>query len=450
MPAVALLLFLSMTSLSEAQRSRQAGSVAKAQVSVKVYGSGFSPADQKRAAEFFEQAESLCASEGGRLWGVSLCGPIAIVNPATRAIATNEPPPESKRPAAFGFANAALEWGGQRWTTLVWQQMLIADEQGFGVGYLMLHELFHRIQPQLGLLLPDSNNDHLDTLEGRYWVQLEGRALETALRDSGQARVSALRDALAFRTARRKAFPQAAESERVAEINEGLAEYTGLVAGDSSGDAAVATRAIRHLKWVLEQPTFVRPFGYGFGAAYGALLETWHPGWTRQFRATDDLTSSLMEAARLRPTENVNAASERYGGAELRIAEERRKVEREARLAELRQRFVEGPVLVIPRASSFSFAGDIVPLTEAGSVYSAFRAQVEWGSLEAENVLVAAAGGTLKVPAPVKTEGSTLTGQGWKLTLAPGWSIRPGTRPGDFQVIRIDRPASEKSARPSG
>ena len=44
-------------------------------------------------------------------------------------------------------------------------------------GLLLIHELFHRIQPQLGLLVPDLPSDHLDTLEGRYWMQLEWKAL---------------------------------------------------------------------------------------------------------------------------------------------------------------------------------------------------------------------------------------------------------------------------------
>ena len=45
----------------------------------------------------------------------------------------------------------------------------------------MLHELFHRIQPDLGLMTISGNNAHLDTVEGRVWLRLEWRALARAL-----------------------------------------------------------------------------------------------------------------------------------------------------------------------------------------------------------------------------------------------------------------------------
>jgi hypothetical protein len=79
------------------------------------------------------------------------------------------------------------------------------------------------VQPQLGLLAPEGQNPHLDTVEGRYWLQMEWRALAEAVGHTGPERIAAVRDALAFRLARRRAFPDAAENERRLEITEGLA-----------------------------------------------------------------------------------------------------------------------------------------------------------------------------------------------------------------------------------
>jgi hypothetical protein len=399
------------------------------------HGSGFSAADRLRAEKYLAEAATLCARDGGKLWGISLCGPIAIVDPVAHSIAANEPLPAAKMPAAFGFSNSAVAWGGKRWITLMWQQMTAADEQGYVIGYLIMHELFHRIQPQLGLLLPDLNNDHLDTVEGRYWMQLEWRALEAALRGQGPSSTDALRDALAFRAARRAAFPQAAEAERTAEINEGLAEYTGIVAAMASAEERTAL-TIQRMKWIIEQTTFVRPFGYGSGSAYGLLLERWRSGWTREFKVTDDLPSLLMAAAHVQPSADIDAAAVRYGGAALRVAEEAREVDRRARVAEFQRQFVDGPVLIFPRAGTFTFAGDVTPLGTAGSIYPGFRAQVEWGTLEAGKILIASDGKTMRVPAPANTKGSTLSGAGWKLVLAPGWHIEPGIRTGDYRVVR--------------
>jgi len=78
---------------------------------------GLAQIDQQRAAEAFNQAKTLCEREGGKLWNISLCGPIVIADPATKTIATNLLPPEAPRPAALGFTNSAMDWGGTRWVS---------------------------------------------------------------------------------------------------------------------------------------------------------------------------------------------------------------------------------------------------------------------------------------------------------------------------------------------
>jgi pimeloyl-ACP methyl ester carboxylesterase len=389
--------------------------------------------DQDRAASYFKEAAALCEREGGRLWGVSLCGPMVFADAATHSIATNQPAPEAKQPLALGFANAAMDWGGIRWSTFVWQ--IIPTDQ-HARGRMMLHELFHRVQPQLGLLLPDGHNEHLDTIEGRYWMQLEWRALAKALGASGPARAAAASDALAFRSARRKVFPGAGENERPLEINEGLAQYTGTVVVAASSAEAQAD-AIDQLAKAAQAPTFIRGFAYPSGAAYGILLDAWSPGWTHRVKATDDLGQLLMASAKIQPSEDAAAAAKLYGGAELRVAEDKREVEQKARLAELRRRFVEGPVLTTPgaRSTTFTTAG-MTPIPGAGTVYPGFRATNEWGSLEAATVLMSVDRSKLIVPAPASVESGTLNGDGWMLKLAPGWTVVPGSRAGDFQVVR--------------
>jgi hypothetical protein len=58
-----------------------------------------------------------------------------------------------------------IEWGGARWAAYIRDFIPADDQQRRGV--LMLHELFHCIQPQLGLMTQDGQNEHMDTLEGR-------------------------------------------------------------------------------------------------------------------------------------------------------------------------------------------------------------------------------------------------------------------------------------------
>lgn len=389
--------------------------------------------DQQRAETYFKEAATLCERDSGRLWAVSLCGPMVFADARTQTIATNQPPPAAERPRAVGFANAAIDWGGVRWATYIWD-FIPADDRRRR-GETLLHELFHRIQPQLGLMTQTGQNDHLDTLEGRYWLQLEWRALARALGLSGTERTAAVRDALAFRLSRRTVFTGAAENERVDEIGEGLAQYTGTVVAAASAAEAVAS-AIDQLADAEKQATFVPTFAYTSGVAYGILLDAWSPGWARQVQATSDLGQLLAAAAGIQPAENAAGAASRYGSAELRAAEEKRDVQRKAHSVELRRRFVDGPVLVLPRGGGATFdTRGATPIPGSGTVYVGYRVAGEWGRFETTNgVLVSNDGGTLTVPAPTSVTGTALVGDGWTAVLAPGWVVRPGPRAGDYRV----------------
>ncbi|WP_051669446.1 hypothetical protein [Bryobacter aggregatus] len=394
---------------------------------------GLAQIDPQRATEFFNEAKTLCEHEGGKLWKTSLCGPIVFADPATKTIATNQPAPEGPRPRVLGFANTAIDWGGVRWTTISWP--FLTALQG-GQGQVMIHELFHRIQPQLGLFIPDLPNDHLDTADGRYWMQLEWKALSRALDSSGGTRLAALRAALGFRAARRSRFSGAAESERTLEINEGLAEYTATVVAAAS--SLEATRhAIQQLAKAPAEPTFVRQFAYPTGAAYGILLDAYAPGWTHRIQPGDDLGKLLEASAHIRPQKDVEAAAESYGGLEIRNWEARREVEQKAYVAALRRRFVDEPVLILPPGRNFSFSSiGMTPIPGEGTIYPSFRIAAAWGTLEASAVLVSPDSNKLSVPAPPVIEGKTLKGDGWSMTIAEGWVLGPGPRAGDFQLLR--------------
>src|SRR5438270_6056115 len=69
----------------------------------------------KLVQHWFEEVTKLCERDAGRLWGVSLCGPMVIVDPATGTRATNQPEPDGPPPRFSGFADGPVTWGGTRW-----------------------------------------------------------------------------------------------------------------------------------------------------------------------------------------------------------------------------------------------------------------------------------------------------------------------------------------------
>src|ERR687897_476137 len=79
--------------------------------------------DQQRAEQYFKEAQTLCERDNGRLWGVSLCGPMVIPDAATGTIATSQPAPAGDRPRVLGFVNAPVQWGGITWSAYNWQMI---------------------------------------------------------------------------------------------------------------------------------------------------------------------------------------------------------------------------------------------------------------------------------------------------------------------------------------
>src|SRR5712671_1425783 len=319
------------------------------------------------ARRYFEEATKLCERDAGRLWGVSLCGPMVIVDQTTGTRATSQPEPAGPTPRFSGFADGPVSWGGLRWFAipLSFLPANAADVR----QQMILHGLFHRVQPELGLITEDGFNEHLDTLEGRFSMQLEWRALRRALESNGRDRAEAIADALAFRRERRARFPGAADNENRDEIREGLASYTGIAAwANSPADAHRA--AATALAGGESEPSFVGNFEAASGPAYGVLLDDLLPGWRRQVRGTTDLGDLLASAINRPPTTDVAAAAARYDGATLRTAEEARDRAQQVRVAELRRRFVEGPVLTMPAVGrGTSDTHDSVGMPGAGTVY---------------------------------------------------------------------------------
>lgn len=398
------------------------------------------------AGRAFQQAQSLCQADAGRLWGASLCGPMMLVDPATRRVVASEADAAGALQAQGGLfvgqlppgatmANTAVEWSGTRWTQLLWP---LPEDAGLR-AILMAHEMFHRVQPTLPIMsLPAGENAHLDTLEGRYTLQLEWRALAAALQASHPSnRDAAIMDALVFRAERFRRYPSAMQEEAALELNEGLAEYTGVMVGGATPEARILA-ALHDLRAHVDDRSFVRSFAYATGPAYGLLLNETAPGWRdRLAQNPRDLGTQLREAMGAdlpSDADAVPAAAARWGGKALRDAEVTREQQRLADLDRLRARFVVGPVLRLDlRSMRIQFdPNDLQPLEGVGTVYPKMRLTDEWGRLEVTGGAVMRSDWKAVIVEAPHDARSLIQGHGWSLSLAPGWSISAGPRPGDY------------------
>lgn len=405
--------------------------------------------DSALARQYFDEAAAIFARDRGQLWGVSLEGPLIFVDYETRQVVANRPDAESQLTLQDGMwvgeippevmsANTAISWAGVNWMMLLWQ--LLPDDPQRRAEF-MAHEAFHRIQTDLGLVIPQlfKANAHLDTLEGRYWLQLEWRALESALLAEGSASATAIADALLFRAMRRKVFPQAADEERAMEMHEGLATYTGF---RLSGMTTAQTAERLH-----QAPArftgFMDSFAYASGPAYGYLLDTIQPTWRMGLTPAHDLGEMLQVTLALtQPHNRPEAAAARaplYAGEALWQSEMARDQERQAQIAAYRARLLEGAVLILP-LSEVQCAFDpstTIPISESGTVYPFAQVIDAWGMLDVKEggLWIANDYSAARIVAPENRAGRPLTGDGWTLHLAEGWEIAPAERPGDL-VLR--------------
>ncbi len=329
-----------------------------------------------------------------------------------------------------------MDWSGTRWTQLLWP---LPTEPAL-LRVMLLHEMFHREQPALGLARDEAGNRHLDSFDGRYLLQMEWRALAHALMEDGpDARRARLADAFAFRQARRARFPGAAAEEAALEINEGLAEYTGVRLGLAAPEQRRAY-AIYALARFVDAPSFVRSFGYASGPAYGLLLDQADPQCRGKLGADADLGRLLAGAAGIDATvpADLDARARRYDPDDrVRQAEQARERERQARLAAWRAQLVEGPVLVLPLARSrFQFNPQtLAALDGVGTVYPTLRLADAWGELLVDGGAALVHADRKHATVALPRGGDGRRGDGWTLALEPGWSLVPGERDGDLTVV---------------
>jgi hypothetical protein len=100
------------------------------------------------AQRWFEEVTKLCERDAGRLWGVSLCGPLVIFDQRTGTRATSQPEPDGPVPRFPVFVDGPVSWGGQRWFAMPLH--MLPENDADLRQQLMLHGLFHRIQSSWG------------------------------------------------------------------------------------------------------------------------------------------------------------------------------------------------------------------------------------------------------------------------------------------------------------
>lgn len=388
------------------------------------------------AAKYFNEAQQ--AAKNQTIWNKPLYGPTMFVNPQSREVWGNMPDDQGvlkpddgiykgTLPNDIIIANTAINWQGEKWSVILWPLPQNHDER----LNLVMHESFHRIQASLGLPDRSPTINHLATLDGRIYFLLELQALKAALAKPVSQRKADLANALLFREKRRRLFPATFGNEQLLEMNEGLAEYTGVILGRQKD--SVREHLYQVINGADKTKSLIRSMAYVTGPIYGYLLYQKAPRWTQQVDSNSSFPALISKYYRVDlPPGDINtkiaASMELYNGDAIIADEKLKEAEHQKQVSQYTELFTRKPVLTITSVNmNIGFnPSNLFDLGDFGTIYPTAQVKDAWGELEVTG------GGmlmkdwkliSLPVSNDIKPGESHIESPGWKLTLKPGWKI---------------------------
>lgn len=404
---------------------------------------------EQAIAGYFEEVR-VAEQQHFELWERDMYGPILVVNPLTRQVYSNFPDMNGALrrdgniytghlPDNINIANTRVDWNGRMWAMV----MLPLPSYNKERINLFAHELFHVTQTSLGFRGYSPGNAHLDEKQGRIFLRLELEALRKALEAPSTYEIrKCISDALTFREYRYLLYPQAKITENLLELNEGLAEYTGLIVSGMNGDEAIYHFELS-LNAFVRYPTFVRSFAYETIPIYGYLLRQTDKYWNKEIGPSTNLSDYFIRAFGVNIPSNLPSAErsieDRYDGRLIRAEETNRETIRGEQVELYRRDFVDRPHVEIGfvRMHLTFDPRNVIPLDDKGNVYPTIRVTDIWGILDVKDgALMSPRWDTITVSAPTGIDGQNARGKGWTLKLTDGFSLVEDNSTGNYIVVK--------------
>lgn len=404
---------------------------------------------QDSIATYFSEIK-VEAGKHQQIWAKDLYGPILLVNPDTRQLFANFSDTSGILKQVgkiysgilqneINIANTAVHWNNRRWAMIMLPLPVNKQDR----INLLAHELFHVSQPSLGFQLFNPDNNHLDQKDGRIYLRLELEALKKVIQTVNEVeQKSHLTDALTFRKYRYVLYPGADTTENLLELNEGLAEYTGLVISGRN-KKQLTEHFEQSINAFLSNPTFVRSFAYQTIPIYGYLLANTKKDWNREITVKTNLTDYIIKAFDILLPNDLRKTTDlilnQYNG-EIIISEEKTREERTKKLiAGYKNKFITQPhfELVFEQMNISFDPRNIVPVEDKGTVYLKIRVIDNWGILTVENgALMSFNWDKISVTIPTQNENKNINGDGWTLELTDGYSVTKDESAGNYKLTK--------------
>ena len=392
----------------------------------------------EKAAKYFNEIETICNKDNGRLWGKNLYGPLMFVDRPTRKIFANQPDKNGilkekngvyvgDYPKEFVIQNQAQLFGG----TLFGVVPLPVQEDNYRIKTRAIRSFYHCFQKAAGLSPNIYNTRYMDDKNARLWLKLEWRALKKAINNEGELRLQALRDALIFKGARRELYPTYVYDENKFEDFEGLATFTAFtLCEDTAGKTK--RKLIEYLDRTYTYQSYGRNYGFIHGALYAFLANEQGFDFKTIHSDTTDLGSIVKTLYKIQLPQICRDVA---GSLALNYDIESIYKEEDQRLANIKQSrhdalsvFTEKPIVYLELESPyFDFEPeDIRALDTLGTIYTTMRVSDNWGKLTVDKggCLVSSNLKYLRITARnIKESKNHLSGDGWNLVMNNDWEL---------------------------
>jgi len=410
------------------------------------------PITTSESASYFKEIKK-ATKRNISLWNKNLYGNILLVDPQTRQVFSNSPDSGGllnshddiyigKLPENINIANTSISWSGKNWAMLM---LPLPDDKHDRIN-LLAHELFHNAQHQLGFQQFNTESNHLDVKDGRIYLRLELEALKMALlaKSAQQQRIH-LSNAFLFRQHRNFLFPNSNILENQLELNEGIAEFTGLIMSGRSHKEMVQ-HLEKEINTFFFNPTYIRSFAYCTTPVYGYLSYQKNKNWNKHIHSKTNLNELFIKQFQINLTTNdektiVRNAND-YNGQVILQEEAIREENLRRKLAEYDSKLVVQPHLEISlKKMNVSFdPRTIIPLKDKGTVYPTIRIVDVWGTLEVKKngALMSPNWNKISITIPTGISADQAEGDGWVLKLNPGYVIKKNEKTDTYILIKIE------------
>ena len=390
---------------------------------------------------YFNQLDSICKHDNGKLWGVSLCGPTMLVIPNSRIIIANQKDNSNELKEKDGvfigklleninISNTSFNWNGADWTMVSWDA--IPENDQYSRNKLLVHESWHRVQNEIGIPSVLSSNAHLDKLQGSILLKLEFTILKHAhVTTEKSNKITSLNDALTVRQYRQLIFPN--NNENQFERHEGMAEYTGFKLCGLSNEI-LRKVMVKQLNATTNKEGFTNSFAYISGPAYGILFDELTNDWLPIIKAGKSLpelgitiTKNQLPVDTAILNASVKKIIDKYNAEQLVKSETEKFKLQNKLIEEYRNKFLKGNQLIIPNNNvnfSYNPQEPLVPIDDIGVIYKTMRLVGDWGILEVTNgILRTNDWKAFIIEVPKTNRTGTIVEASYKIEIKRGWSI---------------------------